>query len=76
MRVLSCLVFLLTAFTGWLSFSHSGSTSEVLKLAYAYLALMSVVCTMIMLTMKPRAQQAPVAKAEVGRPEATEPVTN
>lgn len=73
MRVLTCLVFALTLVSGWLSYSSNGSVSEVVKLAYAYLALMSVVCAMIVLTMRPAGNQTVVArKAEPSSPQLSE----
>ena len=66
MRVLTCLVFALTIIAGWLSYNSNGSVAEVVKLAYAYLALMSVVCAMIVLTMKPAVpSRVSLQKAEV-----------
>ena len=60
MRVLTCVVFALTIVAGWCSYSRTDSAAEFLKLAYAYLALMSVVCAMIVLTMKPAPSSRPL----------------
>jgi hypothetical protein len=51
---------------GWISYNGNGSVTEIVKLAYAYLALMSVVCAMIMLTMKQATpQRVPAPQQEV-----------
>lgn len=72
MRVLTCIVFALTILAGWFSYGRTDTAAELLKLAYAYLALMSLVCAMIVLTMKP----APSRSSAAGKANSSAPVPN
>ncbi len=55
MRVFTFLLFVLTIVAGFLSYNGVGSLTETVKLTYAYLALLTVACTLISLTIRPAA---------------------
>ena len=56
MRVFTYLLFFLTVIAGLLSYYGIGTLTETVKLTYAYLALSTVACVLISLTMRPAIQ--------------------
>ena len=56
MRVFTYLLFFLTVIAGFLSYNGIGTLTETVKLTYAYLALSTVACVLISLTMRPAIQ--------------------
>lgn len=57
MRVFTFLLFVLTIIAGCLSYNGMGTLTETVKLMYAYLALLTLACAAICLTMRPEAQR-------------------
>jgi hypothetical protein len=53
MRAFTVLLFALTIVSGCLSYYGIGGLTEIVKLTYAYLALSTVACGLICLTMRP-----------------------
>jgi hypothetical protein len=65
MRVFTYLLFVLTVIAGFLSYKGIGTLTETVKLTYAYLALSTVACALISLTMRPAIQRRiPVSNDE------------
>lgn len=54
MRVFTFFLFILTIVAGCLSYKGLGDLTETLKLTYAYLALSTVACALITLTIRPQ----------------------
>lgn len=57
MRVFTYLLFILTVISGFLSYNGIGTLTETVKLTYAYLALSTVACALISITMRPAMQR-------------------
>ncbi|MBV8897378.1 MAG: hypothetical protein JO051_12760 [Acidobacteriaceae bacterium] len=64
MRVFTYLLFVLTVVAGLLSYYGIGTLTETVKLTYAYLALSTVACVLISLTMRPAIQPQVTATTE------------
>ena len=65
MRVFTYLLFILTIIAGFLSYEGVGTLTETVKLTYAYLALSTVACALITLTMRPAMQrQIPISNSD------------
>jgi hypothetical protein len=62
MRVFTYIFLFLTVAVGCAAFRGSGESAEFLKLLYAYLALTTVVCSLItMAARKPAPKSAPAS---------------
>lgn len=65
MRVFTFFLFMLTIVAGCLSYKGLGDLTEIVKLTYAYLALSTVACASITLTMRPQVHAEPASVQQI-----------
>lgn len=64
MRVFTLGLLILTVIAGFLSYNGAGSLTETIKLTYAYLALSTLACGFITLTVRPQLSRSVPAAVE------------